>query len=82
MYPIFFIHLFIDEYLGIFHVLSLVNNEREKNNLKPLEIDSKLQNLARLKAEDLVIYKYITSDRLKTKTKTPPARCHFTPLHD
>ena len=26
VYPIFFIHLFIDEYLGIFHVLSLVNN--------------------------------------------------------
>lgn len=34
-------------------ILSLVNEAREKNNLSKLEIDEALQNVARLKAEDL-----------------------------
>lgn len=41
-------------------ILSLINNEREKNNLSKLEIDSELQNLARLKAEDLVKNNYFS----------------------
>lgn len=41
-------------------VLSLINTEREKNNLSKLEIDSELQNLARLKAEDLVKNNYFS----------------------
>ena len=41
-------------------ILSLINTEREKNNLPELEIDEGLQNLARLKAEDLVKNNYFS----------------------
>ena len=41
-------------------VLSLINIEREKNDLPSLEIDDKLQNLARLKAKDLVENNYFS----------------------
>ncbi len=41
-------------------ILSLINNEREKAGLKKLEIDDNLQNLARLKAEDLVENNYFS----------------------
>ncbi len=41
-------------------VLSLINSEREKNKLSPLELDTELQNLARLKAEDLVKNNYFS----------------------
>ena len=40
--------------------INLINNEREKNNLSPLEIDEDLQNVARLKAEDLVKNNYFS----------------------
>ena len=35
-------------------LLNLINSERNKNNLPNLEIDESIQNIARLKAEDLV----------------------------
>ena len=35
-------------------LLSLINTERKKNNLSELKIDKNLQNVARLKANDLV----------------------------
>lgn len=35
-------------------ILNLINNKREENNLSPLLIDESIQNLARLKAADLV----------------------------
>lgn len=41
-------------------LLSLINNEREKNNLPNLEIDENLQNVARLKAQDLVENSYFS----------------------
>lgn len=41
-------------------LLSLINNEREKNNLSSLEIDENLQNVARLKAKDLVENNYFS----------------------
>lgn len=41
-------------------LLSLINKEREKNNLSPLVIDSELQNIARLKANDLVENNYFS----------------------
>jgi uncharacterized YkwD family protein len=34
-------------------VINLVNKEREKHNLKPLEIDMKVSQLARQKSEDM-----------------------------
>lgn len=40
--------------------INLINNEREKNNLPLLEIDEDLQNVARLKAEDLVKNNYFS----------------------
>lgn len=41
-------------------ILNLINNERKKNNLSDLKIDSNLQNVARLKAEDLVKNNYFS----------------------
>lgn len=41
-------------------LLSLINNEREKNNLSALKIDKELQNVARLKANDLVDNNYFS----------------------
>lgn len=41
-------------------LLSLINNERNKNNLSNLEVDEKLQNVARLKAQDLVQNNYFS----------------------
>lgn len=41
-------------------LLSLINKEREKNNLAALKIDTKLQNVARLKANDLVDNNYFS----------------------
>ena len=41
-------------------LLSLINKERKKNNLMELEIDDKLQNVARLKANDLVDNNYFS----------------------
>lgn len=49
-------------------LLSLINDERSKNNLPNLEIDENLQNVARLKAKDLVENSYFshTSPNLGT----------------
>lgn len=41
-------------------LLSLINAERQKNNLPEFQIDEKLQNVARLKAEDLVQNNYFS----------------------
>ena len=41
-------------------LLSLINMERQKNNLSNLEIDENLQNVARLKAQDLVENNYFS----------------------
>ena len=41
-------------------LLSLINTEREKNNLSALKIDKDLQNVARLKANDLVENNYFS----------------------
>lgn len=41
-------------------LLSLINAERNKNNLSNLEIDEALQNVARLKAQDLVQNNYFS----------------------
>lgn len=41
-------------------LLSLINAERTKNNLANLEIDENLQNVARLKAQDLVENNYFS----------------------
>lgn len=41
-------------------LISLINSERNKNNLKALEIDKELQNIARLKAQDLVENNYFS----------------------
>ena len=41
-------------------LLSLINSEREKNNLSALKIDKELQNVARLKANDLVDNNYFS----------------------
>ena len=41
-------------------LLTLINNERKKNNLTPLIIDENLQNVARLKAKDLVENNYFS----------------------
>lgn len=41
-------------------LLNLINTERTKNNLSNLEIDEQLQNVARLKAEDLVKNSYFS----------------------
>ncbi len=41
-------------------LLNLINTEREKNNLQPLKIDENLQNVARLKAQDLVENNYFS----------------------
>ncbi len=41
-------------------LLSLINAEREKNNLSALKIDKELQNIARLKANDLVNNNYFS----------------------
>ncbi len=41
-------------------LLSLINAERQKNNLPQFQIDEKLQNVARLKAEDLVQNNYFS----------------------
>ncbi len=41
-------------------ILTLINSEREKSDLKPLKIDSELQNLAKLKAQDLVKNNYFS----------------------
>ncbi len=41
-------------------LLSLINAERQKNNLPEFKIDEKLQNVARLKAEDLVQNNYFS----------------------
>lgn len=41
-------------------LLSLINTERKKNNLSSLKIDKELQNVARLKANDLVDNNYFS----------------------
>ena len=41
-------------------LLSLINTERTKNNLSALKIDKELQNIARLKANDLVDNNYFS----------------------
>lgn len=41
-------------------LLTLINDERKKNNLTPLIIDDNLQNVARLKAKDLVENNYFS----------------------
>ena len=41
-------------------LLTLINDERKKNNLTPLIIDENLQNVARLKAKDLVENNYFS----------------------
>lgn len=41
-------------------LLSLINTERQKNNLPDFQIDENLQNVARLKAEDLVQNNYFS----------------------
>lgn len=41
-------------------LLSLINTERSKNNLSALQIDKELQNVARLKANDLVNNNYFS----------------------
>ena len=41
-------------------LLSLINEERQKNNLPDLVIDSELQNVAKLKAQDLVQNNYFS----------------------
>lgn len=41
-------------------LLSLINTEREKNNLSAFQIDENLQNVARLKAQDLVDNNYFS----------------------
>ena len=41
-------------------LLSLINQERQKNNLPALEIDENLQNVARLKAQDIVDNNYFS----------------------
>lgn len=41
-------------------LLSLINSERRKNNLPDFQIDEKVQNVARLKAEDLVQNNYFS----------------------
>lgn len=41
-------------------LLSLINTERKNNNLKELKIDNTLQNVARLKANDLVNNNYFS----------------------
>ena len=42
------------------YLLNLINKERNKHNLEDLKIDSELQNIARLKAEDLVKNNYFS----------------------
>ena len=54
--PSSFVNLTEDEN----ELLNLINNEREKNNLQPLKIDEELQNVARLKAQDLVENNYFS----------------------
>lgn len=41
-------------------LLSIINNEREKNNLPELQIDENLQNVAKLKANDIVQNNYFS----------------------
>lgn len=41
-------------------LFSLINEERKKNNLSELQIDENLQNVARLKAQDLVNNNYFS----------------------
>lgn len=41
-------------------LLTLVNTEREKHNLQPLSLHSKLNLLAEKKAMDMLIHKYVT----------------------
>lgn len=41
-------------------LLNLINTEREKNNLSAFKIDENLQNVARLKAQDLVKNNYFS----------------------
>lgn len=41
-------------------LLTLINEERKKNNLPELQIDENLQNVARLKAQDLVDNNYFS----------------------
>lgn len=41
-------------------LLTLINIEREKNSLLPFKVDENLQNLARLKAQDLVKNNYFS----------------------
>lgn len=42
------------------YLLNLINKERNKYNLNELKIDNELQNIARLKAEDLVKNNYFS----------------------
>ncbi len=41
-------------------VLDLINSKRQENGLDPLEIDEELQNVARLKAQDMVDNNYFS----------------------
>jgi len=53
-----------DEYSNLtsaeIELLTLINNERAKQNLTSLKIDDELQNVARIKAQDLVDYNYFS----------------------
>lgn len=44
---------------GQLKLLTLVNTERQKHNLQPLSIHSKLNHLAEKKARDMLIHKYV-----------------------
>lgn len=49
----------------VLNMLSLINNERSNNNLKPLEFDNKLASVAQLKAEDMVENNYLSHNSRK-----------------
>jgi len=44
----------------VLEMLTLINNERSKNNLNPLKLDDKLTSLAQLKAEDMATNNYLS----------------------
>lgn len=50
-------------------LLTLINEERKKNNLSELQVDENLQNVARLKAQDLVDNNYFS--HISPKYGTP-----------
>lgn len=52
----------------VLEMLTLINNERSKNNLNPLKLDDKLTSLAQLKAEDMVENDYLSHNSRKYGT--------------